>query len=93
MRQARENATYLPGIRIPDGLTVTSSLEEAVDGAAIVFMAVPSHGFRAVLAGIQPVADGVEAVVSLAKGIEIGTNLRMSEVVAEVLPGRARPAC
>ena len=89
MQQSRENATYLPGIRIPDGLTVTSSLEEAVDGAAIVFMAVPSHGFRAVLAGVQPVAGGVEAVVSLAKGIEIGTNLRMSEVVAELLPGVA----
>jgi glycerol-3-phosphate dehydrogenase (NAD(P)+) len=52
-------------------------------------MAVPSHGFRAVLGGVQPVADGVEAVVSLAKGIEIGTNLRMSQVVAELLPGVA----
>ena len=55
-------------------------------------MAVPSHGFRAVLTGVQPLADGIEAVVSLAKGIEMGTNLRMSQVVAEVLPGRRRPA-
>ncbi len=89
MRETRENGKYLPGIRIPDGLMVTSSLEEAVEGAGIVFMAVPSHGFRAVLGGVQPVADGVEAVVSLAKGIEIGTNLRMSQVVAELLPGVA----
>ena len=41
-------------------------------------MAVPSHGFRAVLTDMQPLAGGIEAVVSLAKGIEIGTNLRMS---------------
>ena len=87
MRQGRENATYLPGIQLPDGLLVTSSFAEALDGARIVFMAVPSHGFRAVLSGMAAHAGGVEAVVSLAKGIEIGTNLRMSQVVAEVLPG------
>jgi glycerol-3-phosphate dehydrogenase (NAD(P)+) len=89
MQETRQNPTYLPGIELPEGLAVTSSLEEAVDGAGIVFMAVPSHGFRAVLTGVQPLADSVEAVVSLAKGIEIGTNLRMSEVVGEVLPGVA----
>ena len=50
-------------------------------------MAVPSHGFRGVLSDMQPLAGGIEAVVSLSKGIEIGTNLRMSEVVADVLPG------
>jgi len=87
MRETRENATYLPGVRIPDGLTVTSSLEEALDGAGVVFMAVPSHGFRDVLTGVQPLAERIRAVVSLAKGIEIGTNLRMSQIVAEVLPG------
>jgi glycerol-3-phosphate dehydrogenase (NAD(P)+) len=87
MRGTRENTAYLPGISLPEGLLVTSSLEEALDGARVVFMAVPSHGFRAVLMDVAPYADGVEAVVSLAKGIEIGTNLRMSQVVAEVLPG------
>ena len=86
MTRSRENATYLPGIRLPDGLSATASLEEALEGAGVVFMAVPSHGFRAVLEDLQPFAAGVEAIVSLAKGIEIGTNLRMSEVVAQVLP-------
>jgi glycerol-3-phosphate dehydrogenase (NAD(P)+) len=87
MAQTRQNATYLPGVPLPDGITVTSSLAEAVDGASIVFMAVPSHGFRAVLTELRPLAGGIEAVVSLAKGIETGSNLRMSQVVAEVLPG------
>jgi glycerol-3-phosphate dehydrogenase (NAD(P)+) len=87
MRERRENERYLPGINLPDGLEVTSSLSEALDGVAVVFMAVPSHGFRAVLTDVRPWAGGSEAVVSLAKGVEIGTNLRMSQVVAEVLPG------
>jgi len=87
MAQTRQNEKYLPGVPMPDGLAVTSSLAEALDGAAIVFMAVPSHGFRAVLTEMQPLAGGIDAVVSLAKGIEMGTNLRMSQVVAEVLPG------
>src|SRR6202050_4998069 len=87
MVQTRRNEKYLPDVQLPDPLTVTSSLAEALDGASVVFMAVPSHGFRAVLTDMQPLAGGIEAVVSLAKGIEMGTNLRMSQVVAEILPG------
>ena len=87
MAETRQNEKYLPDVQLPDGLTVTSSLAEALQGVSIVFMAVPSHGFRAVLTDMQPLAGDVEAVVSLAKGIEMGTNLRMSQVVAEVLPG------
>ena len=88
--RSRENAAYLPGIRLPEGLTATSSMEEALVGAGVVFMAVPSHGFRAVLNDLRPFSSGVEAIVSLSKGIETATNLRMSEVVAQVLP--ATPA-
>ena len=83
----RENGTYLPGVTLPEGLAATSSLEEALRGARVVFMAVPSHGFRSVLEECQPFASGIEAVISLAKGIETGSNLRMSEVVTQVLPG------
>jgi glycerol-3-phosphate dehydrogenase (NAD(P)+) len=85
--RTRENETYLPGVRLPDGLQATSSLAEAVAGAGVVFMAVPSHGFRAVLNDLVPLASDIEAVISLSKGIENGTNLRMSEVIAQVLPG------
>lgn len=83
----RMNATYLPGIRLPEGLRVTASLAEAAEAAEVVLMAVPSHGFRAVLEELAPDLAAGTPVVSLAKGIEAGTNLRMSEVVAEVLPG------
>lgn len=87
MVRTRRNERYLPDIALPSGLTVTASLEEALHGVRIVFMAVPSHGFRSVLTAMQPFGGAIEAVVSLAKGIEMGSNLRMSQVVAEVLPG------
>jgi glycerol-3-phosphate dehydrogenase (NAD(P)+) len=82
----RENETYLSGVHLPDGLTATSSLEQAVTGASVVFMAVPSHGFRTVLGALAPYVVDVEAIISLSKGIENETNLRMSEVIGEVLP-------
>ena len=85
--EVARDATYLPGVNLPSGLTVTSSLEEAVRGAGVIFMAVPSHGFRAVLQDLRPFASECDAVISLAKGIESGTHLRMSEVISEVLPG------
>ena len=84
--RTHENAKYLPGITLPEALEATSSLEVALAGASVVFMAVPSHGFRAVLGDLAPYVGEVEAVISLAKGIENGTNLRMSEVIAQVLP-------
>jgi glycerol-3-phosphate dehydrogenase (NAD(P)+) len=86
IEESRENATYLPGLALPTGLTATSSLEEALVDASVVFMAVPSHGFRAVLNDLKPYATHVEAMISLSKGIETGTNLRMSEVISAVLP-------
>ncbi len=87
MEASRENERYLPGVEVPEKVVVTSSLGDALQGAGIVFMAVPSHGFRAVLSAARPAAHHVEAIVSLAKGIEEGTNLRMSQVVAELVPG------
>jgi glycerol-3-phosphate dehydrogenase (NAD(P)+) len=82
-----ENASYLKGFALHPGLAATSSLQEAVSGADVLVMGVPSHGFRSVLEELAPfVAAGVP-VVSLAKGVEQGTNRRMTEVVADVLPG------
>jgi glycerol-3-phosphate dehydrogenase (NAD(P)+) len=87
VRATGRNERYLPGVVLPAGLTVTSSIAEAVAGADVVLVAVPSHGFRAVLEEMAPVLAEGTAVVSLAKGIEAETNLRMSEVIAQVLPG------
>ena len=81
-----ENPEYLPGIALPEQLRATSDLAEACVGAEVLIMAVPSHGFRAVLERAAPFVDVEAPVVSLAKGIENETMLRMSEVILEVLP-------
>ena len=86
MQRERRNAGYLPELAFPAGLRTTASLAEAVDGAGVVVMAVPSHGFRAVLTEAAPhLAAGVP-VVSLTKGVEQGTLARMTEIVAAVVP-------
>ncbi len=87
MARDRENDRYLPGVRLPPTVRPTPSLAEAVSGADVVLVAVPSHGFRAVLEAMGPALSSHAAVVSLAKGIEATTNLRMSEIIEQVLPG------
>jgi glycerol-3-phosphate dehydrogenase (NAD(P)+) len=84
------NGRYLPGYLLPDDVRATSDLQEAVTGADVVVVAVPSHGFRGVLAAAAPFVTAGTPVVSLAKGVEQGTLLRMTEVVGQVLP--ASPA-
>ena len=80
------NETYLPGIPLPAGLRATSDLAEVGSDVAIVLVAVPSHGFRAVLEQLAGHLSRDVAVVSLTKGIESSTNSRMSEVIRAVLP-------
>ncbi len=87
MRERRVNPDYLPDAELSDRIAPTADLHEALRGAETVVMAVPSHGFRAVLEeGRDAIGPGVP-VISLAKGIERETLLRMTEVVAEVLDG------
>jgi glycerol-3-phosphate dehydrogenase (NAD(P)+) len=95
IEQRRENPEYLPGIRLPDRLRATGSLAEAVAAADVLVMAVPSHGFRAVLTEARPWLRargtwGEPPIVSLAKGIEQASLLRMTQVVAEVVPTHPR---
>jgi glycerol-3-phosphate dehydrogenase (NAD(P)+) len=84
---AGENPKYLPGVALPDELSAGSDLPATLDGADVVVMAVPSHGYRSVLAqGAEAIADETP-IVSLTKGIEQNTLMRMTEVTADVLPG------
>jgi len=83
----RENAEYLPGVRLPDRITATTDFTRAVSGAAAVLVAVPSHGYRDVLEKASGIVPTSIPVISLAKGIEVSTGLRMSEVTLDVLAG------
>lgn len=78
-----QNGDYLPGHVLPEGLRATTDVAEACDGAQIVVLAVPSQTLRENLRDWGPVIGPDATVVSLMKGIELGTGLRMSEVIAE----------
>lgn len=87
MSRTSHNADYLRDLVLPHGLRATGSLEEAVAGAGLVVMAVPSHGFRAVLSAAVPHLAAGTPVVSLTKGVEQAGLVRMTEIVAQVAPG------
>jgi glycerol-3-phosphate dehydrogenase (NAD(P)+) len=85
IERTHENPSYLPGISLPDTLRATSDLVAACAGAEAVVLAVPSHGLRAVLVDAAAEIDAATPIVSLSKGLELGTDLRMTEVVTDVL--------
>ncbi|MBT9254319.1 NAD(P)-dependent glycerol-3-phosphate dehydrogenase [Phycicoccus sp. MAQZ13P-2] len=78
------NRDYLPELRLPATVRATTDPAEAADGADVVVLAVPSQTLRDNLTAWGHVLPGDAAVVSLMKGVELGTTRRMSEVVAEV---------
>ena len=81
------NTRYLGDIPLTDGLRATDSLAQAVQDADVLVMGVPSHGFRGVLEQVVSHVRPWIPVVSLVKGLEQVTDRRMTEIVAEVLPG------
>jgi len=83
-----ENPRYLPGRQLHPDLRATSDMAEAAAGAGAVVMAVPSHGFRETLSLLGPHIGERTPLVSLTKGLEARTCKRMTEVVADELPGR-----
>ena len=88
LAETRENAVYLPGVRL-DGVSVTTSIEVAVTGATLVVVAVPSQGLRAVVHRAVASVPLAVPFVSTTKGLEHGTLYRMSQVLAdEAGPGR-----
>lgn len=81
----RENPDYLPGVALPEALRVTSDPAGALAGADFVFIAVPSQTLRQGLTRWAPLIPPGAVLVSLMKGIELGTTKRMSEVIREVV--------
>jgi glycerol-3-phosphate dehydrogenase (NAD(P)+) len=80
----RENVDYLPGVRLPDGVRATGDAAEALDGADVVVLAVPSQALRGNLTEWAPLLPDDASLLSLMKGVELGTTKRMSEVICEV---------
>ncbi|WP_448631611.1 NAD(P)H-dependent glycerol-3-phosphate dehydrogenase [Cellulomonas soli] len=83
--QEHRNEAYLPGVELPTGVSATTDARAALADADIVAVAIPSQSARATL---EPLADALApqaVVVSLMKGVELSTDQRMSQVVAQAL--------
>jgi glycerol-3-phosphate dehydrogenase (NAD(P)+) len=80
----QENPDYLPGIALPAAVRATVDAAEALDGADVVVLAVPSQTLRQNLAEWAPLLPPDATLLSLMKGVELGTTKRMSEVICEV---------
>jgi glycerol-3-phosphate dehydrogenase (NAD(P)+) len=85
IRQTHQNSIYLPGLFIPDCVAVTTDLQEAVDQAEILILAVPSEHLRSICCAMAPLLTSEQLIVNATKGIEDGTYLRMTQVMGEVL--------
>jgi glycerol-3-phosphate dehydrogenase (NAD(P)+) len=90
IERRHSNSLYLKGFELPAALRPTRSLEEATRQAEVVVMAVPSSHFRAVLEQAAPFVPRSLPVVSVAKGLEPESLLRMTEVIAQLLPDNPR---
>ncbi|MCP9209489.1 NAD(P)H-dependent glycerol-3-phosphate dehydrogenase [Streptomyces cucumeris] len=86
----RVNPDYLPGTELPRGVRATTDPAEAARDAEFTVLAVPSQTLRENLAGWAPLLPADTVLVSLMKGVELGTAKRMSEVIEEVV-GKASP--
>lgn len=86
IREKRENATFLPGARLADTLTPTSDLAEALDGAELLLVAVPTHGIRETLRHCASLVPKGIPVVSATKGIEQDTLFFVNEMLESELP-------
>ena len=87
MIERRANAVYLPDILLPAEVRPTTDLPEAISGVDVVVLAIPSHAMRAVARAMTPALRPDAIVVSVAKGLEQDTLLRMSEVLAQETGG------
>ncbi len=92
VNEAHTNSTYLPSTTLPRRLRATADLEEAVRGADVLVVGVPSKGFRSTLEDARRWVRPWIPVVSLTKGIEGGSLMRMTQVIEDVIPGHPTAA-
>ena len=81
------NEKYLPGFHLNPSLRATNSLEEAMHNADVVVVGVPCQNFRQVLSNAKPFIRPWVPIVSLSKGLELNSKMRMTQIIEELLPG------
>jgi glycerol-3-phosphate dehydrogenase (NAD(P)+) len=86
IHEAKRNSEYLPGINLPRTMSATHHLSEALDGAEQVYLSIPSQAVRQNLKAVRPLVSRTDVpIVSLMKGVERRTGLRMSQVIEQEL--------
>ncbi|GAA1469661.1 NAD(P)H-dependent glycerol-3-phosphate dehydrogenase [Microbacterium thalassium] len=84
--EAKRNSQYLPGINLPRAMTATHHLADALDGAEQIYLSIPSQAVRQNLKAVRPLVAKTDVpIVSLMKGVERRTGLRMSQVIEQEL--------
>lgn len=84
--KTRENKTYLPGIRLPDGISITHEFEEAHNDKNLIILAIPSQFLRDVIKKVSFNSIKNSILISVSKGIEIKTSMTMSRMIKDVFP-------
>lgn len=87
IRQHHTNSRYLPGARLSPRLDATDDFQEAVEHADVLVVGVPAQSFRATLEAAAPYVRPWIPIISLTKGLEIGSRKRMTQIIEELLPG------
>lgn len=86
IHKTRENKIYLPGVMLPEKISATSSLNEALAGSDLIVFVVPSQAARSVLKQMPPLIEKDSALVSCTKGIENDSLMLISEVIRDIFP-------
>lgn len=86
MLSTRENQRYLPGFRLPDHLSISSSLQQVVEHHEILLLVTPSQYLGETVQSIAPFLTAEHVLVSASKGLEEKTHRRMSQVIASITP-------
>lgn len=87
INEKNTNQKYLPNAQLHKGLKASNSIKETVESADIIVMGIPSQSFRKVLEEAKPFIRSWVPIVSLAKGLEISTKMRMTQIIEEIMPG------
>ena len=86
LNEKREHETKLPGVKLPDQLQITGDLEDTVQGKDFLVLAVPSPFTRSTAAKMSPYVTEGQIIVDVAKGIEEGTLMTLSQIIEEEIP-------
>lgn len=86
LREKREHVSKLPGVKLPEGISYTTDLREAIEGQDLLVLAVPSVYTRTTARNMSPFVKEGQIVVTVAKGIEEGTLKTLAEIIEEEIP-------